>query len=308
VSGTTVRPGAAFGDRDLPALFHRTDQAAIGSQRATLVWVRRQMLLLVLAAACSGLPWQARVGPVDLLALLSAAAYVGALWSTGLIARNRPRDDWQLQRSAAELVRSHCWRFAVGGAPYGMGVRDPESALEAAVHDGLHRLHTIGWREPPADGPDPGPHRLVTPGMRALRGKAFVVRRDIYLRDRVEEQRDWYRRRSAESRRGGLLWSSVTVAGTLVALTAAVAKALEVGTSMDLAGIASAAAASAVAWSEVRQHQPLVAAHALIAQELSALGVSLRHIETEPLWAVNVEVAEDTVSPDYTAWLARHRG
>lgn len=295
-------------DRDLPDLFHRTDNAAISSQSSTLVWLRNQVSLLVVAAVCAGLPWRLAVGPVDVPSLVSAAAYVGALWYTWLTARHRPRDDWQLQRSAAELLRSHCWRYAVRGAPYGDGVADPDSTLDAHVHDALQRLRTIGWREPPAAAPEFVSYALITPGMRALRGKPFEVRRDTYIRDRVQEQHDWYRRRSAESRRGALLWQSLTVLGTLVALVAAVAKALEWGESMDLAGMASAAAAAGVAWSEVRQFQPLVAAHALVAQELSASVFALRRITTEPVWAANVETTEDRVSPDYTAWLARHRG
>lgn len=295
-------------DRDLPDLFHRTDSAAIGSQRSTLDWLRNQVLLLVIAAVFTGLPWRVPIGPVDLPSLVSAAAYIGALWYTGLTARHRPRDDWQLQRSAAELLRSHCWRYAVCGAPYGDGTTDPDSTLEALVHDGLQRLRTIGWREPAVTSPGPAAYTLITPGMRALRGKAFAVRRDTYIRDRVQEQHDWYTRRSAESRRGALLWQSLTVAGTVIALGAAVAKAFEWGESMDLAGMASAAAAAGVAWSEVRQFQPLVSAHALVAQELSASVFALRRIESEDVWAANVEATEDRVSPDYTAWLARHRG
>jgi hypothetical protein len=307
MSGTAVRRSFLFGDPDLPALFHRTDTAALSSQRATLVWLRRQMLLLVVAAACSGLPWRLRIGPADVLSLLSACAYVGALWFTWLTARQRPKDDWQLQRSAAELVRSHCWRYAVCGAPYGRDVRDPDGTLEAAVHDGLHRLATIGWREPPLTG-GPGAAFLVTAGMRELRAKPFAVRRDVYLRDRVAEQHDWYVRRAVESRRGARLWEAVTVLGTLAALAAAIAKALEWGTSMDLVGIASSAAAASVAWSEVRQYQPLVAAHSLVAQELSAMAAALQHVDTEQVWAANVAAAEERVSPDYTAWVARHHG
>ncbi len=306
--GTSTQRQSLSGEPDLPSLFRRTDAAAIRYQRATLVWLRNQVSLLVLAAICAGAPGRLPVGPVDLPSLVSAAAYIAALWYTWLTAHHRPKDNWQLQRSAAELVRSHCWRYAVRGAPYGADARDPDGAFEASVHDGLQQLETIGWREPPGDGSAGRPSPLITTAMRQLRAKPYPVRRETYIQERVQEQQDWYRRRSSESRRAGLLWQFVTVLGTLAALAAAIAKALEWGTSMDLAGMASAAAAASVAWSEVRQYQPLVAAHALVAQELGTRVFALHHVSSESVWAANVEAVEEIISPDHTAWLARHRG
>jgi hypothetical protein len=302
------RRSAVFGDADLPGLFRFTDTAAVRRQRLTVDWVRRQLVLLVVAAAFSAVPWRLRSGHVDVLALVSATAYGGALWFTWQTARHHHRENWQLHRSAAELLRSQCWRYAVCGDPFGHDVRDPDGDFEVRVNESLHEMRSVGWRDPRPAGTSAMERALITPTMRDLRGKPLAVRRDVYVRDRVMEQRDWYRRRTSQSRRAAAVWQAMAVLGTAAALAAAAARAGEWGTSMDLVGLASSAAAATVAWSELRQYQPLVAAHSVVAQELETMVVTMDKITTEAAWSAAVRAAEDAISPDHTAWLARHRG
>ncbi|MEW2521734.1 DUF4231 domain-containing protein [Actinacidiphila alni] len=306
-SGSGLRRSAVFGDGDLPGLFHFADRAAVSRQRFTVEWVRRQLVLLVAAAACSALPWRPRTGPVDPLALVSAAAYVGALWFGWQMSRHHHKVNWQLHRSAAELLRSQCWRYAVCGAPFERGVLDPDALFEVRLNESLHKLRDVGWRDPRQPEAPAAERELITPAMRALRAKPFAARRDIYVRDRVMQQRDWYHRRSAQSRRSAAVWQALAAIGTVVALAAAAARAFDWGMSMDLVGLASSAAAASVAWSELRQYQPLVAAHTLVAQELAAMTVAMERVVTEDRWGEEVAAAEDTISPEHTAWLARHR-
>ncbi|WP_255948015.1 DUF4231 domain-containing protein [Streptomyces odontomachi] len=291
---------------DLPGLFQLTDRAAVSRQKDTLKWIRRQLAMLLLAATCSALPWRLPVGSVDLLALASAAGYVGALWYSWQATRYHHRAKWQLHRTAAELLRSQCWRYAVRGAPFGPEVVDPEGVFVFRLSKSLEQLRAAGWQAPVAEtAPDPA-RDLITPAMRALRGKPLAVRREVYVRDRLMEQRNWYRRRSGESRRSLAWWQTLSTLSTAIALAAAAARIFGWGSELDLAGLASSIAASAVAWSEVRQYSPLITAHARVAQELSAMEVTLRRQTAESRWAADVENAEEAISPERTAWLTRH--
>lgn len=291
---------------DLPGLFQLTDRAAVSRQKDTLKWIRRQLAMLLLAATCSALPWRLPVGSVDLLALASAAGYVGALWYSWQATRYHHRAKWQLHRTAAELLRSQCWRYAVRGAPFGPEVVDPEGVFVFRLSKSLEQLRAAGWQAPVAEtAPDPA-RDLITPAMRALRGKPLAVRREVYVRDRLMEQRNWYHRRSGESRRSLAWWQTLSTLSTAIALAAAAARIFGWGSELDLAGLASSIAASAVAWSEVRQYSPLITAHARVAQELSAMEVTLRRQTAESRWAADVENAEEAISPERTAWLTRH--
>lgn len=83
-------------------------------------------------------------------------------------------------------------------------------------------------------------------------------------------------------------------------------RALSVTENTEVAAVVSAAAASGVAWSEFRRHQPLISAHALVEEKLRALHLEMESPLTEKQWAAAVYETERVVSPQYTEWLARH--
>jgi hypothetical protein len=144
--------------------------------------------------------------------------------------------------------------------------------------------------------------------MRQVRAKAFPVRRDVYLRERLMEQHAWYRRRAAQSHRASVRWSSVTAVLTLLALLAAVLRAAGMLGGWDLTGVFSASAAAGVAWQEVRRHRPLTYAHSLVEQDLETLRVEMGTTVTEDRWALAVAEAERLVSPQHSDWLGRFGG
>jgi hypothetical protein len=295
-----------FRNADLPGLFHHADALAIGRQQSALKITRAQLSLLVTGALAAALP-QVRVGQdFQVLSALSALAYAGVLLAGFGAARRHAASHWQLNRSAAEFIKSMCWRYAVHGAPFDLSAPDPEGLFVTRVEEGLRELKKVGWRDPRDHGePDLG--ELVTPGMRDLRGKSFNVRKETYVRDRLIEQRNWYRRRQETSRRATRLWSTAITLLTLLALFFTTLQTFSVVQGVNLAGLLSAAAAACLAWSEIRRHQPLISAHSLVEQDLMEMHVAMENMVTERQWPQAVYETERVVSPQHTDWLARLR-
>ncbi|MFI9065434.1 DUF4231 domain-containing protein [Streptomyces sp. NPDC053429] len=294
-----------FRNEDLPALFHHTDQAAISRQRESTRATRRQLVLLVAAAAAAALPSGPAVGSLHLFGALSALAYAGVLAVGVRATRRRARPQWQLNRSAAEFIKSLAWRYAVHGAPFGSDVGAPEATYRTRLEAGLDELRKMGWEDPRAAGlvPEGGE---ITGAMQRLRGLGYQVRRETYVRDRLIEQRNWYQRKTEVSRRATALWSWTIVLLTCLALLFAVFGAFGSGPGPSLTALLSAAAAAAIAWNEVRRHHPLIEAHTLIEQDLSAMMVVMQTTITESQWPSAVYETERYVSPQHTDWLARH--
>lgn len=258
-------------------------------------------MLLVVGAATASLPWRAELGGgFQAIGVLSTLAYAGVLLLTFSTSRRKAKAQWQLNRSAADFIKSMCWRYAVHGAPFDAGSADVDELFIGRVGEQLEELRTVGW-----DQETPGPD-LITPQMRSLRAKSFEVRKETYVRDRLIEQRNWYRRKQEVSRGATLLWSSAFALLTLVALAFGVLRALSISENTEVAAVVSAAAASGVAWSEFRRHQPLIAAHALVEEKLKALHLAMESPLTEKQWSAAVYETERVVSPQYTDWLARH--
>ncbi|GGZ85884.1 DUF4231 domain-containing protein [Streptomyces subrutilus] len=294
-----------FRNEDLPALFHHTDRAAVARQRESVQATRAQLLLLVAAAAAVALPSGPRLGAVRLFGLLGVVAYAGVLAVGVRATRRRARPQWQLNRSAAEFIKSLAWRYAVHGAPFGSGVAGARETYRTRLEKGLDELRKMGWEDPRATGEVPEGGE-ITGAMERLRGAGYAVRRETYVRDRLIEQRNWYRRRTEVSRRATALWSWTIVLLTCLALLFAVVGMFGSGPGPELTALLSAAAAAGIAWNEVRRHHPLIEAHSLIEQDLAAMMVVMQTTITESQWPSSVYETERYVSPQHTDWLARH--
>ncbi|WP_175411232.1 DUF4231 domain-containing protein [Streptomyces sp. TRM64462] len=296
-----------FRNADLPALFHRADELAVARQREAVQATRLQLLLLVLGACLAALPGTWRIGGAFQPAgALSALAYAGVLVVTYRASRRRPKSQWQLNRSAAEFIKSMSWRYAVHGAPFDSASPDVDGAYLSRLEEGLAELRKVGWADP-REAEKASGSELITPAMRMLREKPFRVRKETYVRDRLIEQRNWYHRRQVVSRRATALWSATTAALTLLALLLGALRAFSVGGSPAAAGLLSAAAAASVAWSEIRRHQPLIAAHSLVEEDLAAMHTAMETVVTESQWPTAVYETERVVSPQHTDWLVQHR-
>ncbi|WP_345035121.1 DUF4231 domain-containing protein [Streptomyces sannanensis] len=300
-----------FRNADLPKLFHHTDSVAIARQREAVNTIRSQLFLLVVGAALAALPWRLKLGGTfQLVSALSALAYAGVLLMTYRATRRRAKSHWQLNRSAADFIKSMCWRYAVHGTPFDSDSPDHERLFIAQVEEGLRELRKVGWQDP-RDGsaglPEAGDPDLITAAMRELRAKSFGVRRETYVRDRLIEQRNWYRRRQDRTRRAAALWSAAIVVLTALALLFGTLRAFSVAEPADLAGLLSASAAACIAWSESRRHQPLIAALSLVEQDLMAMHTAMENTVGERQWASAVYETERIVSPQHTEWVARHR-
>ncbi|MFE3898949.1 DUF4231 domain-containing protein [Streptomyces sp. NPDC059153] len=295
-----------FRNADLPALFHHTDAIAIASQREAVNTTRVQLILLVIGAMPAAVPWHLEIGDTFQLAdAIGALAYVGVLITMYLTAQRKAKSQWQLNRSAAEFIKSMCWRYSVHGSPFDTTTHHPEAVFANRLEEGLQELRKVGWADPRDLTADSG--GLITDSMRELRSKAFTVRKETYVRDRLIEQRSWYRRRQEVSRRATLVWSTTIAVLAGLALVFALLRTFSVTQSFALTGVLSAAAAACLAWSEMRRHHPLISAHSLVEQDLEAMQVAMETTLTERQWPRAVFETERIVSPQHTDWLARHQ-
>jgi membrane protein implicated in regulation of membrane protease activity len=295
---------------DLPVLYHRTDAVAVARQREAVAGTRRRLLLLVAGAALAALPTSLRLGgSFQIAAFLSAVAYAGVLVLGYRATRRRAKSHWQLNRSAAEFIKSLCWRYAVHGAPFDSRLTKAaaDDLFTARLEDGLRELAKVGWEDPRTADGDAAAGELITTPMRRLRAKPFSVRKETYVRDRLIEQRNWYHRRTEMSRRATALWSASIALLTLFALFFATLRTFSVADSFQVQGVLSAAAAACLAWSEIRRHQPLIAAHSLVEEDLAAMHTAMETTVTDVQWPSAVYETERIVSPQHTDWLVRHR-
>ncbi|MEV0530360.1 DUF4231 domain-containing protein [Kitasatospora sp. NPDC050463] len=298
----------------LPELFRVADSASLQGQRRSVLLSAWELALLVVAAAAGsadGEPW----------AWPAAVAYLGAIVLALVISRQNPQGLWYEGRAAAESVKTLAWKFAVRADAY----QPPPRSLPDA--EGLYRFQLgrvlNAFRGSRALGPaagsaatgtaadtgEPDAGTGITEAMRGLRAQPLAVRREVYLRERIQVQHDWYRAKARYCARAGFWTGVLGVVLPLLGLVLAVLRAMG-WFRYDALGTVSAVAASVTAWAQLRQYRPLAAAYALAAEELELIrhqlaGLDVGSADAEEIWARLARDAEDAVSREHTTWQAR---
>jgi hypothetical protein len=103
-------------DSALPGLFRAADKASLEAQRRFLMTSRLRLGFLVVAATAGACSVYTRRG-VDLAAVATGLALVGAILVEIWLLTDRPERAWYEGRALAELAKTLAWRFAIGGAP-----------------------------------------------------------------------------------------------------------------------------------------------------------------------------------------------
>jgi len=296
----------------LPRLFWAADSASLQGQYRSVALSRWELVLLVLAAVTGSAD-----GP--LWAWGAAAAYLGALFMAAMVAWQNPQRLWYDGRAVAESVKTLVWKYAVRADSYQPPPRKLPDAerLYGMQLDGLlgefdtdqvipgmagMSAELAGWRAPAR-------HPQITERMEQLRGEPLQVRREVYVRERVRTQRDWYQSKALYCRNASRRAGRLAIVLPLAGLTLAVLRALG-WFSFDALGAVSAVAASVTAWSQLRQYRPQAAAYTLAAQELAKVeiqlaGLDLESEDAEEIWARLARDAEDAISREHTTWQAR---
>ncbi|MET9402894.1 DUF4231 domain-containing protein [Kitasatospora sp. NPDC002965] len=297
-------PPAGVEAQLLPELFRTADQASLEGQQQTLRWYRGLIGMLVLAAAVGALPGPDDPDEGSIVPLFSVVAFLiaGYFWSR--LRRSNPQGRWYEARAAAESVKTLAWKYSVRAGPF-------EGDADSADVDRGYLLQmedVLRAFEDPEIVP-PGTAAEITPEMRRVRAESLTARRTLYLRTRVEGQRTWYRSRAESCESQAVTWGLGIATLIIIGAAAAIAQATG-ALQVHVFGASSAAAASIIAWTQLKQLRPLAAAYQLAARELENVGnqlsdLDVRAPDAEQRWARLAAEAEDAVSREHTTWRAR---
>ncbi|WUD73105.1 DUF4231 domain-containing protein [Streptomyces sp. NBC_00510] len=286
----------------LPDLFRSADRASLRGQWQTVRLSRQQLGLLTVASVFSS--FDVTAGRLHWASWLAAVLFAYAAWTTWVIHRQNPQALWYEGRALAESMKTLAWKYSVRADPFTPpgDERDPDALYRLQLGDVLHTFRRS--RALPSHV-DSG----ITPAMRRLRDAPLRVRHDVYLRERIRVQHEWYTMKAVRcevnGRRAGRLAMAFPLLGVLFLV-------LRAGgwSPFDTLGFVSAITASVAAWAQLRQYSPLAAAYRVAADELELIRVQLASLDlddphAEHLWSQLTRDAEDAVSREHTTWQAR---
>jgi conflict system pore-forming effector with SLATT domain len=227
--------------------------------------------------------------------LATAAAFLLAVAVEVWLWISRPEKRWYDGRAVAESMKTLSWRYAVGAQPFPTDLAAADDAYLSSAGDLL--------RDAPATDIPPAGRPLITPAMRSLRAAPLAERREAYLRDRIDDQRDWYAAKTEACRVRARRWRVALLTGEIAGVALALLRAAGV-VSADLAGLTAAGVGAGASWLAVRQFDFLARAYTYAHGELTLARERLVLAADEAAWAAEAADAEEAVSREHTMWRA----
>lgn len=284
-------------DSALPGLFHAADNASLAAQHRFLVASRLRLSLLVVAAVTGAVPSGDTPTNDQIAGTGTVLTLVGAILVEVWLQTTRPEQTWYDGRALAESAKTSAWRYAVGGAPF-------PAALDVATADRQLTAQLAALlRDAPAAAIAPPRGEAISTAMRELRESDLDVRRSVYLRERIDQQTDWYAGKARQNEVSAGRWRMALLAVETAGVLAALGRATGF-VQFDLAGIVAALGAAFVAWLSLKQHESIARAYSYAANELALAASRLHTVQGEAEWSVEVDNAEEAISREHTMWRA----
>lgn len=256
--------------------------------------IKTQLGLLLVAGTVSVRSWI--MGGIDVAFLVAGIAFAGAAAFRFDQLAGRPHRTWYEGRAAAESAKTLSWLYAVGGSPFEIHRSDVDPLFVNEVEGLVSDLDALPKMDDSAGAP--------TGSMKELRTQPLATRIQAYREGRILDQENWYRSKSNFNQARARLWGRLVLFFEAAGAIGAFLVAFRVIT-IDLLGIAGAAAATGAAWLETRQHQNLASAYRVAADELRSVSELMDRPLTEEEWAIFAADAEQAISREHTLWRAR---
>lgn len=251
-----------FTEQDYPAVFLAADRASSGAQEKHLSLTRGTLVLLVTGAGfAAASPVLAFDCVKPALAVTSAILLAASLLLTLYLKALKPEQLWYGGRAVAESAKSMAWRYMTGAAPYLTSLSAMEvdqkfvSDLESIFRE--RKQLAFGFGGEFAEQPQ------ISNRMRDVRACTLAERTQVYVAERISDQRIWYGKQARSNRLAEDRYFKVVFASQLAALVASIALVRWPGSNLRLTGFFASLASALIAWLQLKQHKELAQSYSV---------------------------------------------
>ncbi len=284
-----------------PGLFQGADIASASAQKTYFILQRIHIGSLIVGAISGALTSlltgnAIKWGYTTTAIVLALGLLV--LWIT----RSRQDDKtWFDCRAIAESAKTAAWRFMMDAAPF-----ENDESIDNRFISGLREI-----RESRPDyqkyltGKAAASAPAITDFMRQVRALSFKERKQIFIEQRLCDQKSWYSQKAAQNASSSARWYWATVSLQGMAVGIAIIQAVAGGPGLNIVPILTTCAAAVAAWNQMKRHDELIKTYALASQELGELEAIASNLADEGDFPQLVEQVEEAISREHTMWCAR---
>jgi len=277
----------------LPGLYQSADKASLKAQSLYFWGLRLYLSLLVLAAVVSFYCSDNVYG-----AIASASLFLITLGILIALRVKRPDDSWYNGRAVAESVKTRAWRWSMRAEPY-QDCDNVERVSKQFISDLkgiLKQNRSLSEVLDAVEG--------VKEPIREIRSLPMEDRLEIYKKQRIDNQSNWYASKSQFNKRRAmhLFWLSVILHSAAIFMLLYKIKDPFAGLPIE---VVATAAGAVLTWLQAKKHNELNSSYSLAAHEIVMIKGEALSIKSEKDLSDFVLDSENAFSREHTQWTAR---
>ena len=279
----------------LPALYESADKIAKDSQSVFCWLFGMNLVFLTIAVALS-------VFYVASVEFIYCQIFVlfSSLGITILLGYQLPEKTWYGGRALAESTKTMAWRFMMKAEPF--NVDDTKSSelflekLKKLIRDNKEitskSVASLGKKE-------------ITDEMKSVRASKMADRKTYYLNNRIINQLDWYKSKSAFNQKRAKQFFYLIILVTLLAIAFSIFRISNPTAEQWPTDVYIGIASALLGWNQAKKFRELSASYAQTAYEINLIKAQSAQVKTEKDFSIFVSDAENAFSREHVQWLAR---
>ena len=281
-----------------PALFRASDSASMKAQSTYMKAIKAHIAFMVVGAALTINPL-----PNTEYSVFNAFIFLCALSISILIASRKYERGWYSGRAVAESVKTASWRYMMKAEPFANSKKKKQtnSLFRETLDEILKTNNQLG----DLLGGALSAEEQITQEMEKTRAQDFNNRKAFYLRHRIDEQREWYAKKSEENQRKGNRFFYLLILLQSLAIICVLSRVAFHDWALWPTEVFVVGAGGVVTWTQLKRFQELSAAYGLTAHEIGLIKGKLADADTEQEFSEFVRDAENAFSREHTQWAAK---
>lgn len=291
-------------EKDFPGLYQASDAASLKSQKSYKGIIAYDLISMIIASALAIYNYQ-DTEPKLWVYVISGIFLLVSFTLTLIIRAKKFEDTWYQGRALAESCKTLTWRFITCAESF-------EVDLEKEVVKDKFILRLKEFSNEFKDLNESLNAKtivlpVITEKMWEVRNLNTLERKDFYIQNRINDQKDWYANKAEFNKKKYSNWFLVIIISQLIAILSIAFLIKFPDSNWNLVGFFTTISASALSWLQLKQHQELKQAYTTAAQELNFIQASFGNVNSDNELAEFVLDSENAISREHTLWLAQKR-
>lgn len=283
-----------------PILFKIADEKAKVSQNR-FIYINVSILALLVLSSMSSV-FTAKNPASDSLVIFCTVCLILSTFLNLYILFFRPEKSWYEGRAIAESVKTLTWKFITGTKPFSFTLDD--ATIQSLFNENLKKI--IGQRKDfyILIGKEYPNKNMISQEMFDIRNLDFEDRKKEYLEARVQDQINWYSKKSKTNSKNKNASFIFMIGFQFLGIIFFI---LELNHLVDFSftSIFITLTSIFLTWLQLKRFQELTESYAITAMELKFIKDKAKYVSNDVELEMYVDDTENAISREHTLWLAR---